>query len=201
MTERLKSLPRTQKAFLGIGALVVLLGIIGVNSSPPEANEQAASSSKNSAQVKGDATKKDSDNKQGAPTEYRFVDQTIAMPYSSTTKIDASLPKGQRSTTPGVIGEKVITFKVAYVDGKETGRTIDHEKVTKKPVNEVTLVGSKAAEEASCNTNYAGCVPNASDVDCAASDEDGPVYVGGPIKITGTDVYKLDHDNDGVACE
>lgn len=52
-----------------------------------------------------------------------------------------------------------------------------------------------------CDPNYGGCVPQASDVDCAGGSGDGPEYVSGPIPVTGTDVYGLDSDGDGVACE
>jgi hypothetical protein len=53
-----------------------------------------------------------------------------------------------------------------------------------------------------CNPNYSGgCVPNAKDVDCEGGPGDGPKYVRGPLRATGEDVYGLDGDNDGVACE
>lgn len=52
-----------------------------------------------------------------------------------------------------------------------------------------------------CSPNYDPCVPVASDVDCAGGSGDGPVYVAGPILIVGADIYGLDRDGDGVACE
>ncbi len=54
---------------------------------------------------------------------------------------------------------------------------------------------------AGCHANYSGCVPIASDVDCEGGSGNGPAYVSGPIRVTGSDVYGLDSDNDGVACE
>jgi hypothetical protein len=51
-----------------------------------------------------------------------------------------------------------------------------------------------------CNPNYSDCVPNASDVDCAGGTGDGPAYTG-PVRVTGVDVYDLDRDRDGYACE
>lgn len=56
-------------------------------------------------------------------------------------------------------------------------------------------------EPGGCNANYSGCVPVASDVDCAGGSGDGPEYVTGPIRVTGEDVYGLDRDGDGVGCE
>ena len=56
-------------------------------------------------------------------------------------------------------------------------------------------------QESSCNPNYSGCVPIASDVDCAGGSGNGPAYVRGPVYITGYDVYGLDRDGNGVGCE
>jgi hypothetical protein len=52
-----------------------------------------------------------------------------------------------------------------------------------------------------CDPNYSGCVPIASDVDCAGGGGNGPAYVKGPIRVIGRDIYGLDRDGDGVACE
>jgi len=53
-----------------------------------------------------------------------------------------------------------------------------------------------------CDVNYGGvCVPVASDVDCAGGSGNGPAYVSGPVYVIGTDIYGLDRDGDGVACE
>jgi hypothetical protein len=52
-----------------------------------------------------------------------------------------------------------------------------------------------------CNPNYEPCVPVASDVDCAGGSGNGPEYVTGPITVVGVDVYDLDRDGDGIACE
>jgi len=52
-----------------------------------------------------------------------------------------------------------------------------------------------------CDPNYSGCVPVASDVDCAGGGGNGPEYVKGPIRVIGRDIYQLDRDGDGIACE
>jgi hypothetical protein len=44
-----------------------------------------------------------------------------------------------------------------------------------------------------CNPNYSGCVPNQYDVDCGELQS--------PVRVIGTDVYRLDGDKDGIACE
>jgi hypothetical protein len=53
-----------------------------------------------------------------------------------------------------------------------------------------------------CDLNYeGGCVPVASDVDCASGSGNGPAYVSGPVYVVGYDIYGLDRDGDGVGCE
>jgi len=52
-----------------------------------------------------------------------------------------------------------------------------------------------------CDPNYSGCVPIASDVDCAGGSGNGPAYVQGPVTVIGSDIYGLDSDGDGIACE
>jgi len=51
-----------------------------------------------------------------------------------------------------------------------------------------------------CDPNYSGCVPIASDVDCEGGSGDGPAYTG-IVTVTGSDIYDLDSDSDGTACE
>lgn len=60
---------------------------------------------------------------------------------------------------------------------------------------------STKQSSSSCDPNYSGCVPIASDVDCAGGSGNGPGYVRGPIKVIGTDIYGLDRDGDGIACQ
>lgn len=61
---------------------------------------------------------------------------------------------------------------------------------------------SNPPREGECHPNYEGvCVPIASDVDCAGGSGDGPAYVRGPVRVVGRDVYRLDRDGDGIACE
>ncbi len=57
------------------------------------------------------------------------------------------------------------------------------------------------APQSNCDPNYSGCVPIASDVDCAGGSGNGPAYVRGPIRVIGIDIYGLDRDGDGIGCE
>jgi len=38
-------------------------------------------------------------------------------------------------------------------------------------------------------------------VDCEGGTGDGPAYVRGPIPVIGTDIYGLDRDKNGIACD
>ena len=63
-----------------------------------------------------------------------------------------------------------------------------------------TTAGMAYAED--CDPNYSGaCVPIATDVDCAGGSGNGPSYVQGPVRVVGNDIYKLDRDGDGIACD
>lgn len=55
-------------------------------------------------------------------------------------------------------------------------------------------------QQSGCDPNYTGCVPIASDVDCAGGSGNGPEYTG-RVNVIGRDIYDLDRDGDGVACQ
>jgi resuscitation-promoting factor RpfB len=71
------------------------------------------------------------------------------------------------------------------------------------PMVDVTAAPvTQARAEDGCDPNYAdACVPIASDVDCAGGGGNGPEYVQGPVRVVGTDIYGLDRDGDGIACD
>lgn len=52
-----------------------------------------------------------------------------------------------------------------------------------------------------CTPGYDPCIPPGPDVDCAGGSGNGPRYVKGPIRVTGSDPYGLDRDGDGIGCE
>ncbi len=68
----------------------------------------------------------------------------------------------------------------------------------------VTTTTAAPAASGGCHPSYSGaCVPTGfSDVDCAGGTGNGPGYVSGKrFQVVGPDVYGLDNDGDGVACE
>jgi hypothetical protein len=132
------------------------------------------------------------------------------VPFESTTVDDPSLTSGTTQiTVAGVPGTRTITYRVTMTDGKETSRVQVSDVITVAPVAQVTSNGTYVAPQpiaevptSDCDGNYSGgCVPIASDVDCAGGSGDGPAYVSGPVYVVGSDVYGLDRDGDGVACD
>lgn len=137
--------------------------------------------------------------------EKRIVVETRRIPFRKLTVDDSELEQGRTVvTTRGVTGRRRLTFEVTLVDGVRKSRRLIRQTVVRAPVDQVTSIGTKVAEQdgGSCDPNYTGdCVPIASDVDCAGGSGNGPEYVDGPVTVVGDDVYGLDRDNDGIGCE
>ncbi|WP_235497138.1 G5 domain-containing protein [Agreia sp. Leaf283] len=142
------------------------------------------------------------------------VDVAEPIPFAAVSVDDANLDVGQNViSTAGAEGTKVTTWAVTTVDGVETGRTVVTTTTSVAPVDQVTSVGTRVppppapepapvADGGGCDSNYSGpCVPIASDVDCAGGSGNGPAYVAGPVFVVGSDIYDLDRDGDGVACD
>jgi resuscitation-promoting factor RpfB len=130
--------------------------------------------------------------------ETRTVTETESIPYDTQTVKDNSLPKGtQAVVTSGVPGVRTLTYELTLIDGVQTSKVLVQSAVTQDPVTEVIAIGTKP--DSRCDPNYSGCVPIASDVDCAG-DGDGPAYVYAPVDVIGTDIYSLDPDGNRIAC-
>lgn len=131
----------------------------------------------------------------------RTVTETQKVGYQTRTVYDSSLAKGTRKvTTRGVPGVRTLTYQVTLADGVQTAKKLVKSEITKAPVTQVVRVGTKEAR--TCDPNYSGaCVPIASDVDCAGGSGNGPAYVDGPLRVVGRDIYDLDRDGDGIACD
>ena len=54
---------------------------------------------------------------------------------------------------------------------------------------------------ARCTPGYTPCIRPGPDVDCRGGSGNGPRYVDGPVRVTGSDPYGLDSDGNGVGCE
>ncbi len=96
-----------------------------------------------------------------------------------------------------------------FLDPGPTTTTSAPTTTTTEPTTTTTAVATTTSTTAApattadpaCDPNYSGCVPIASDVDCAGGSGNGPAYVRGPVQVLGRDIYGLDRDNDGIGCE
>lgn len=130
------------------------------------------------------------------------VTEKATIRYGERTVKDSSLAEGKRVVrTKGVNGIRALTYEVTTTDGVRTAKKLVTSVVTKQPVTQVVAVGTKKPQSSKCDPNYSGCVPIASDVDCAGGSGNGPAYVSGPIRVIGNDIYDLDRDGDGTACD
>ncbi|WP_432886924.1 G5 domain-containing protein [Kribbella sp. CA-245084] len=138
-------------------------------------------------------------------TTSKEVVELRTIPFKKRTVTDDSLPKGEKTVrTKGVNGTRRMTYRVTFVNGVQTAKHLLRQEVAKEPRTQITAVGTKVDEPeqpSDCDPNYSGCVPIASDVDCSGGSGNGPEYVAGPIEVIGTDIYRLDSDHDGIACE
>lgn len=148
----------------------------------------------------------------------RTETETESIPFDTIEEEDPDLGKGKtEQIVEGVEGVLTRTFEVELADGVEVSRTLVAEEVTTDPIDEVIAVGTyepppepepepppepEPEPESDCDPNYEGaCVPIDSDVDCAGGSGNGPSYVEGPVRVVGSDIYRLDSDDDGVGCE
>lgn len=147
------------------------------------------------------------------------------LPFGQVSVDDPNVLVGTSTmSVVGVPGVQTTTYRVTYVDGVETAREVMSDVTTTAPVDAVTSVGTMPIPVAApapapapvvqapapapapvaggCDPNYSGqCVPIASDVDCAGGSGNGPAYTPGPVQVIGTDIYDLDRDGDGIACD
>jgi len=129
------------------------------------------------------------------------VTRNRAIPFKTIRVNDSTLAKGTtRVRNAGARGTVILTYKVTFRDGIQTGKKLIKKVIVRAPVTRVVAVGVKETQQ--CDPNYSGaCVPIASDVDCAGGSGNGPAYVQGPVQVVGTDIYGLDSDGDGIGCE
>lgn len=196
-------------AALGTAAMLVL----GAGISSASVNEPATPAALVAPAASESSTPRPTPN----PTTFTTVSEESPIPFEKTTIDDPQLDQGTTTvTTIGVNGIMVTKYRVTLVDDKEVTREAVGEIVRLEPVAEVTTVGSRVPpspppapapvpliqQNGGCDSNYAdACVPIASDVDCAGGSGNGPAYVQGPVRVVGSDIYDLDRDGDGIACD
>jgi resuscitation-promoting factor RpfB len=196
---------RTVSLACVIAAVALLLA--GCRDSAVEPAPDAPAVAEPSGSPEQDADPSPSLQVDAPPTvETRTVTETKAIAYSTRTVKDSALLAGTtRVRTKGVAGVRTLTYEVTLTDGRPTAKKLITSVVTRTPVTKVVAVGTRKPRPpagSGCDPNYSGaCVPIASDVDCAGGSGDGPAYVQGPVRVVGTDVYRLDRDGDGIGCD
>lgn len=185
---------RTKTAVFAIGGMLVL-GACGPQSTtssadPPTPAASAAPSSAPSITTEGTPGVK-----------RRIVTETRVIPFTTRKVKDATLARGTTKVrTQGRTGVRALTYEVTLVNGRQTDKRLIRVIVRRAPVTRVVAVGTRSTRR--CDPNYSGaCVPIASDVDCAGGGGNGPAYVQGRVRVVGTDIYDLDRDGDGIACD
>lgn len=142
------------------------------------------------------------DDEPGITTEKKWEREEI--PFRTITRKTPKLDKGvTKVSRPGRVGVLVRVVETTRKDGVEIKRKVLRKFVARRPAPRVVLVGTrtKQPDRPRCDPNYSGCVPIASDVDCAGGSGNGPAYVQGPVRVIGNDIYDLDADGDGWGCE
>lgn len=75
--------------------------------------------------------------------EEKLITSTEKIPYRTTSKQDSNLKKGSTKVlTDGEDGEKEVTTKITYEDGKEVSRESVGEEIKKAAVNKIVAVGT-----------------------------------------------------------
>lgn len=123
---------------------------------------------------------------------YKNVSVTEAVPFESKKENSEEIDLGDsKLKTKGVDGEKLVTKRVKYIDGEKDSEKVIAEKVTKKPVDEITLVGTKGA----ASTGSAGTFTDENGVKVSYSYKltgSGTAYTApaGALTASGNEVYE-----------
>lgn len=84
--------------------------------------------------------------------EYKTVTETETVKYKTKTVKKSSMDLGDTKTVKkGVNGEDRVSYKVKYVNGKETDRTETQRVTIKEPVTKVVNVGTKVSSSVKSN--------------------------------------------------
>ena len=150
--------PSLKRIGLGVAGLFVLAAIFGGGAK----NQQTPTPNVNgllpSTSQQTPATQSEASDVQA--TEVKSESTVTPIPFETTTQNDSSLDKGvTKVAVQGVNGEMTHVFQVTYTNGVETGRQELMSTVSKQPVNQVTLVGTKVAapvapRTTTCSSGY-----------------------------------------------
>lgn len=123
---------------------------------------------------------------------YKNVSETEAVEFDSKKENSDEIELGEtKLKTKGVDGEKLVIKRVKFIDGEKDDEKVISEKITKAPVDEVTLVGTKGAASA----DGAGTFTDENGVKVSYSYKltgSGTAYTApaGALTATGNEVYE-----------
>lgn len=99
--------------------------------------------------------------------------------------------------------QRSFTQRLVALEAKEQ-REIEKEEARalreQEEQEEIAAEEALEVEEEVAACDYNPCLPPASDYDCEGGSGNGPAYTG-MVEVTGTDIYGLDADGDGIGCE
>jgi resuscitation-promoting factor RpfB len=131
----------------------------------------------------------------------------VAVPYPRVPSV-VGKPKASATRTLKNAGFEVKTTTQTRTSGKD-GVVLSQSRpggTRAKPDSVVRIVISNVQRSpddggsSNCTPGYSPCPPPASDYDCRGGSGNRPKYTG-PVRVTGSDPYDLDRDDDGKACE
>lgn len=124
--------------------------------------------------------------------EYKEETKTEKISYETEDQYSDSMASGESKVTrEGVDGEKKVTYKVKYVDGKEESREKIKEEVTKEAVNKIVTHGTNSGSA----DNGSGSDDSGSDN--SGSDDGGSDNGGGKTVISKEDFPNCDDPSHG----
>ena len=135
--------------------------------------------------------------------EYKEEKKTEEVDYETEEKYSDSLASGTSEVTQeGVKGEKEVTYKVKYVDGKEDSREKLSETVTKKPVNKIVTYGSASDDSGSDDSGSGdsgsgGSGANTSNNDSGSGGSGSASQSGGRTEVSRTQYPDCDGSGHG----
>jgi hypothetical protein len=119
---------------------------------------------------------------------------TVAEPLPQIPDVvGLTIAQAERSLRQAGFDARVVRSGTTGIPGTVTAQT-PAAGVGARPGREVRITTPN------CTAGYSPCLPPASDYDCAGGSGDGPKYTGF-VRVTGSDPYGLDADNDGYGCE
>ncbi|MBI2109437.1 MAG: hypothetical protein HYT93_04690 [Parcubacteria group bacterium] len=107
------------------------------------------------------------------------------------------------------LGLAGMLFAIMVILSKPPELPQEEQSNTVKPVQDERILLPRRSSQSStnsggvrlCNPNYSGCLlDDIGDYDCDGSGGDGPNYTG-KVEVLGTDIFYLDKDQNGLACD